>query len=58
MKLQERCVVPQGSTKCILGVKKDLGKPQKMFSFLVARPLSSGGGKSLATKKKELFLKI
>ena len=35
-----------------------LGKPQKSF-FLVARPPGGwGGGKGLATKKKELFLKL
>ena len=34
-----------------------LGKPQKNL-FLVARPLRGGGGKGLATKTKELFLKL
>ena len=39
----------------------DLGKPQKKKgSFLVARPLrgEGGGGKGVATKKTELFLKL
>ena len=37
-------------------VKVVLGKPQKKYLFLAARPLSGGGGKGLANKKTKKYV--